>query len=166
MNRIFGLRPFCPLSSGAIAPTAAPPMNSLRVFMTLSFREPRREHHALRTHSQFAALQEWLAALGKVLYQPLPPSPQIRFMAGIAGQVRQLIWIAPQIEELLFAVPGVENVFPAAVGESVPMIFRAIADVVFEVDILTPAAARIPNQREQAAPVDLAIERGGRRFHK
>src|SRR4051794_229113 len=84
----------------------------------------------------------------------------------IAGEIVELVRVAFEIEELLLAVTGVKDVFRAAVGERVPMVLGAVADIVFEVDILAPARAGTADQRQQAAAVDLAIQRGGGGFQE
>ena len=108
---------------------------------------------------QFSIFEEWLAALGEVIDQALAPHPELGFVPRIGSEILQFVRIALEIEQLFLAVASVKNVFQPTVGEGVPMVFGTVGNIVFEVDILAPAGAGITNQREQAAPIDLTVQR-------
>src|SRR3974390_2791067 len=90
--------------------------------------------------------------------QALAPFAQLGSVLRIACQVVQVVRVAVEMEELLFAVDGVEDVLPAAIRHRIPVVLRAVADVVLQIDELAPTVASFgaafADQREQAAAVD------------
>ena len=58
----------------------------------------------------------------------------------------QFVGILLQIEELLLAVARMEDVLPLAIGQCVPVVRWTVADIVFQVDPVPPAAALVAHE--------------------
>ena len=77
----------------------------------------------------------------------------------LAGKIVQFARVAREIEQLLAGIERVEDVLVAPVGERVPVILRAVADAVFEIQNTAPRCVLAGDQGQQAAPIQRA--RGG-----
>src|SRR6185312_11802157 len=87
-------------------------------------------------------------------HEALSPQLQLRCMFLRSGKVFEFVGVVFQMEELLVTVERVIEILPSPVGESVPMDLGAVADVVFEVDVLAPAFAPGANKLQQALSFD------------
>ena len=94
---------------------------------------------AFGTEGELAVLDKGFAAFGEMIDEAVPPGAQGLLVLRVAREVAELAWVSVEVEELFFSVSRVKDVFEVTVGQRVPMVFRPIADIVFEIDVGTPA---------------------------
>ena len=94
----------------------------------------------LGPESKLPVLDVLFPPFRQVFDQAVPPEPYLGLGSRIRSQVVQLVRVVLEVEKLLFAVTSVEDVFITTVGEAAPVVFGAIACVVFEINVLSPPA--------------------------
>jgi hypothetical protein len=87
-----------------------------------------------------------VATHGKVFHHPSTPQAKLFSMLRDASQVIYFVSIFRQVEQLLLAVESMIDVLHPAVGKGGPVVLPAVANPVFEIDVLTSLRVGIPQQ--------------------
>src|SRR3954454_7406603 len=128
-----------------------PPTETLSHFGVSGSRDLRlpvlwkqwRGHHSFGPQTEAAVAYKRGVAFGQMVDEPSSPAAEVCRMSCVTRVILEFMRVGAKVEELFGSVSGVEYVLLAAVGERVPVVVGAVADVVFEVDVFAPAFAVI-----------------------